>query len=329
MAIFNTNQVRHLYVANAYYATISEASAVGTIGAFDLTKDNELYFSYKGADNVLRSDLIPLSTLKAKAIKADNLQTKLKKVEITLNSDINEGAPVGGQDYVLRLVIQGIAGLGEDHQYVKDAAVHATSNMTAKQFFDAMVEALNLSFSREVGATRTSNPYFTFTSVAAVTTVGSEAPAKLVIEEKKQNWKLGLEALTRVNFEVLPTTVYYGGDDLIWGTATQVDSTSAYGNGENIADLEWFCMGERGDQYRMVGYPNVIPTTYLVDPSKEYHVIEFHYAYTGEGTGSYRSEKDLTIVVPKGASGSELTLVNSIISAINTKAGAGTVNTLS
>lgn len=324
-------------MANAYNATISEASEVGTIGAFKLTPENELFFSYKGADNVLRSDLIPLSTLKAKAIKAANLQTKLKKVEITLNSEIEEGAPVGGQDYVLRLVIQGIAGLGEDHQYIKDAAVHATSSMTASGFYKEMVKALNKSFSREVGATKTSNPYLRFAIGYSASSESEEGDAnwaaatatKIIIEEKKQEWLRGTFKLVPVLFEVMPTTVYYGGDDVIWGTATQVDSTSAYGNGEKIADLEWFCMGERGDQYRMVGYPNYVPTTYLVDPTKEYHVIEFHYAYTGEGTGSYRSEKDLTIVVPKGASGHVYDDVNAIIGAINTAADTTLIATLS
>ena len=322
MAIFNTNQVRHLYVANAYNSAISEASATGTIGNFKVI-DGELFFNYKGADTVLRSDAIPLSTLKAKAVNASKLATPLKKVEVTLNPEINDGAPVGGQDYVLRLNILGFAGLGEDHQYVKDAAVHATSGMTASAFYKAMVDALNLSFSREIGSTNTSNTTLSF-SVDNATTA-----TKIIIEEKEQSWHLGTEKQVRVNFEVMPTTVYYGGEDVFWGVATQVTSTSSYGNGKKIADLEWFCMGERGDQYREVGYPNYIPTTYLVDPSKEYHVIEFHYAFTDSGVNSYRSEKDITIVVPKGESTAALTLANTIIGAINTATGTTTVNTLS
>lgn len=74
-------------------------------------------------------------------------------------------------------------------------------------------------------------------------------------------------------------------------------------------------MGERGDQYRYMGYPNYIPTKYLVDPEKEYHVLDIHYAYTDEGTHSYRSEKDLSVVSADAAT------MNSIITAIATATG--------
>jgi hypothetical protein len=74
-------------------------------------------------------------------------------------------------------------------------------------------------------------------------------------------------------------------------------------------------MGERGDQYRNMGWPNVIATTYLVDPSKEYNVLELHYAFTDTGVNSYRSEKDITIVAEDKAQ------LNALIGAINSEAG--------
>jgi hypothetical protein len=74
-------------------------------------------------------------------------------------------------------------------------------------------------------------------------------------------------------------------------------------------------MGERGDQYRNMGWPNVIPTQYLVDASKEYNVLELHHAFTDQGVNSYRSEKDITIVAE------DATVLNALINAINTAAG--------
>ena len=59
-------------------------------------------------------------------------------------------------------------------------------------------------------------------------------------------------------------------------------------------------MGERGDQYREIGFPNYIPTTYLVDPSKEYNVLDLHFAFTDDGVNSYRSEKEITVVDTDG-----------------------------
>ena len=101
-----------------------------------------------------------------------------------------------------------------------------------------------------------------------------------------------------------------------------VVGVNALGNGTKIADLEWFCAGERGDQYRMAGYPNYIPTKYLVvDPTKQYNVLEFHFAFTDTGVNSYRSEKDITVVFPLGDTGKEYDEINAFIGAINNAAG--------
>lgn len=181
-----------------------------------------------------------------------------------------------------------------------------------------MEESLNLCFSREVGADKKSNPYLTFSSSAA----------GLVIEEKEQPWSLGTESLERVYFDVVPTTVYDGVNDLIWGKAdVQVSENNKVGNGKNIADLEYFLLGERGDQYRKIGFPNDIETKGLVDPTKNYDVFEIHYSFSDTGVNSYKTEKDLTIAVPASDT-EDYTLINKIIGAFNTATGL-TVATLS
>ena len=82
-------------------------------------------------------------------------------------------------------------------------------------------------------------------------------------------------------------------------------------------------MGERGDIYRGVAFPHNIPTTYLVDPTIKYNVIDIHYAYVGNNEGVQKSEKTITLVVPKvGATNSvSNVLANSIITAINDATG--------
>ena len=75
MGVYSTNQVRHLYVANAVKDAVTATDAVGTIAAIKQadTDATNLYFSYKGADTVLRSDLIDLKNLLSiKATKAEN-----------------------------------------------------------------------------------------------------------------------------------------------------------------------------------------------------------------------------------------------------------------
>ena len=55
-------------------------------------------------------------------------------------------------------------------------------------------------------------------------------------------------------------------------------------------------MGERGDMFRNMGWPNNIDVKYMVDPSKEYDMLDIHYYYSGDGVQTHRSEKDLTFV---------------------------------
>lgn len=296
--VYSVNQNRHMYIVKAYNATVDETSAVGTIGGFKIIgtgNEKELYFKYKGPDTVIKSDRIQLKNLDyCKYVTAAEMVTPLKTLEITLNPDVNSGAPIAGQDYILRIAFRQFYGMSDEDQYFKDAAVHATSAMSdAATFFTAMKNALDLAFSREVGASKTSNPYLKF----------EVSGSKLVITEKEQPWTLGIGAQEQVLFDVVPTTVYTNGDDFVWGVVTDatpakedaVVGTNAIGNGKKIADLEWFCMGERGDQYRMKGYPNYIPTTYLASATKQYDVIELHHAFTDTGVNSYRSEKDITL----------------------------------
>ena len=318
-----TNQNRQLYVASAYNAIVSDSSATGTIGGIKVSDSGlgkEMYFLYKGADTVLKSDRIQLQNLTyAKAFAAADMVVPLKKVKVELDSAVNGGNIVVGQDYILNIVFRAFYLDTDNQDYYKFGAVHATSAMAAdkKEFYKAMVASLNANFRREVGATATSNPYLEFSAG----TPGSEDG--IYITEKEQGWTLGIEQQRRVDFEVLPQQIYTSGNDEVWGKLSDLTPTKAaatvgvdaIGNGKKIADLEYFCMGERGDQYRNMGWPNVIATQYLVDPSKEYNVLELHFAFTDSGVNSYRSEKDITIVAE------DATELNSLITAINSAAG--------
>ena len=317
MANYSVNQVHQLYVAKSYNATVNAESAAGTIGnvkTVDDIRGKEMFFNYKGVESVLTSDFIQIHNIGyAKAIKAADMVTVMKKVKIALKSNVAGGEVVSGQDYVLSINFKNFFSSGDASQYFKDAAVHGTSGMTAAQFYTKMVESLNAAFSREPGANKTSNPYVKFTSDAN----------GLYIEEKPQEWELGTKKARRIMFDVFCSTIYTGGEDLVWGEVTDVTpaksaavvGTNAVGNGQQIADLEWFCMGERGDQYRMKGWPHVIPTKYLVDPTKQYNVLELHYAFTDTGVNSYRTEKEITIVAE------DASVLNSLIGAINAATG--------
>lgn len=71
-------------------------------------------------------------------------------------------------------------------------------------------------------------------------------------------------------------------------------------NGRQVADLEWATTAQRGDVYKTFGWPRSVETKYVVDPDKEYDIVDIHYFDTKSNEGVQRSEKDLTIAVPKG-----------------------------
>ena len=81
-------------------------------------------------------------------------------------------------------------------------------------------------------------------------------------------------------------------------------------------------MGERGDQYRNIGWPNSIPTKYLVDPTASYNVLDIHYYFVDGGESPQKSEKDITIVC------TDKTVLNKLIGQFNAASGK-TIETLS
>lgn len=331
---FSTNQNRHIFVAKTY-GDVKADSATGTITVKSFTNglDKEFYLLYKGADTVLKSPTIQVKNLNyAKATKKEDLVIPFKSQVVALDKNVNGGAPVSGQDYIMRIVLRQWIGMSDKDQYIKDVVVHATSGMTAADFYKALVTQLNLCFSKEVGASTDANPYLKFETVtSAVSVYNPETKATesvsegIKITEKAQGWTLGLEQQLPVLFDAVPTTVYIKDDnaDVIWGkvydaTAKKADvvvGETGRGNGHDIADLEYFAMGERGDQYRMIGWPNIVPTRYLVDPDEQYNVLDLHFAFTDEGVTSYRSEKEVTIVATDSA------VIDDIVAAINKAAG--------
>ena len=320
MATFSVNQVRQLYVATALKTLhVLASDAAGSIAVKNDTAKSHLYFEYKGADNLMRSDLIDTKNiLYAKATDATAMAHDLKSVTIALDSNVNGGAPVAGQDYILRIAFKQYVGMSDEDQYFKYGMVHAYAGMDASEFYKVLAVSLAKNFSREV-VPLIKIEIKTASATTEVTPTTKVADLKdtytgVVITEVEQPWRLGVMAQTPVYFTVQSVPVTVNGDERYWATLTESTSGSI-GNGKTIADLEYFCMGERGDMYRQVGWPNNIPTTYLVDPAKAYCVFDIHYAYVGSNESVQKSEKTITIVCADKAE------LNKVIAAFNTATG--------
>lgn len=310
MAVFSVNQVRNLYVATEVVDDL-EALKDAKVGAITVggVENKNFYFQHKGHGGVTRSDMIKANcVLCVKHIAAAKLATPLMQAEIKLSKDVNGGVVVPGQDYILRLVIRQFAGMSDEDTYIKHACVHGTSAMAAdeSEFYKELALSLAKNFSREL------TKLFTFELSDGTEVTPNMKKSDLtgsytsvVIKEYPQDWTLGVKQQVPVYFEVYPTTVEVDGVEVIWGEVDEdtgkvelTETGDVLPNSKKIADLEYFAHGERGDIYRNIGWPDVIPTKYIVDPENEdgYDVLEIHFAYKGGGENPQLSEKDIEIV---------------------------------
>lgn len=320
MAAFSVHQVRQLYVANAYKDSLAALTNAGDI--FVDKKGNDMYFQYMGAlGDKMRSDLIKVENISyLKVTKAEDMAVKLKGYTLTLDPKVNGGAPVAGQDYILRLAFREFIGMSEADQYFKYGMVHAYSGLNASDFYKEMAISLVSNMSKDITALADVYLYDGTTATKVEKDVDPDSLTgtytAIRVAEAVQPWHLGTMPQGVIPFSVQPTTVMVDGDHRIWGEVESYDTESVLPEGQLVADLEYFCMGERGDQYRNIGWPNVIPTKYLVDPTKDYDVINIHYFYQGDGVSVQKSEKDIQIAVPRTAGDDQYKEVNLLITAI-------------
>lgn len=318
MAVYSTNQNRQMYVVNDAKATSVKTNVSDLLGSNVKvgsivpvkTEKGDCYIAQKGFGGVVRSDIIaPGSIMWAKVSAPADTAIKLKSFKVELNGDL-----VIGQDYVLRVNFRQAFGMSDEETYIKDAAVHTYSGMTNAKFYTELAASLVRNFKRlyapliEISngtkvAVRVGKDTSGNTTLYDSTGATVEFTDAIYLNEMSQvdQWKLGIAQYTPVYYEVIPTTIIKDGEEAIWGKVT--DNTKTYnktvGNGYSTADLEYFCMGERADQYRNVGWPKSIPTKYLADAGATYFYLDIHYAYQGNCEDIQKSEKTITIASQK------------------------------
>lgn len=288
MAIFNVNQNRQFYVITK--VETKEPANEGEIKLGKTADGKQIFFKHFGKGGLTRTDLIDVDKIcYAKVTPKTDMQRKLKKATVTLSADVNAGAPIAGQDYILRIQVNNYLAPGDACVLIRSGAVHAVKGMTAAQFYEKMVKSLEMNFSRDP------QPLLKF-EVSKTADESSVANGIVITEVGDQPWRLGVLSQEAVNFEAIPTTVRYDGEEVFWGSTEYGETTTTIGNGKQVADLEYFCMAERGDMFRNMGWPNNIDVKYMVDPSKEYDMLDLHYFFSGDGVQVHKSEKDITFV---------------------------------
>ena len=331
MFIGSDNQFRNLYVMKTYKGSESALEAVGDATLKVDTAKNAMYLVYKDTEDNLTSDIIDLKNLLyVKSTKAADMARKLNSQSVTLNED-----PISGQDYVLNVEVRNFVALGDDSTHIKFGAVHAVKGMTKSDFYKAMALNLAKNLSREVSpilnVLLTKNDTTDGESEVPVLVNGkmqilaelkaTESYTDIIIDEVEQPWRRGVAQVEPVNFNTTCGTVLVDGDDVIWGTVEKEEGDPV-NNGKQIADMEWFYHGTRGDIYREATYPNNFEFKPLVDETKAYHTLDIHFAYVGPGVEVAKSERTITVVCADAAE------LNKLITAIKTATGvdAGAVS---
>lgn len=326
MFIGSDNQFRNLYVMKTYKASESALAAVGDTTLKVDTAKNSMYLVYKDTEDNLTSDIIDLKNLLyVKSTKAADMARKLNSQSVTLNED-----PISGQDYVLNVEVRNFVALGDDSTHIKFGAVHAVKDMTKSDFYKAMAVNLAKNLSREpspilnvsLGTTNTKVAVLVngkMQNLAALTS--TETYTSIIIDEVEQPWRRGVAQVEPVNFNTTCGTVLVDGNDVIWGTVEKEEG-DPINNGKQIADMEWFYHGTRGDIYREATYPDNFDFKPLVDETKAYSTLDIHFAYVGPGVEVAKSERTITVVCADAAE------LNKLITAIKTATGvdAGAVS---
>lgn len=300
--MFSNNQFRHLYFVKTL-TPVSEDRTSGnlTCGKTADGKCGYLVIRNDESGETERTDLIQLCNIKSATLtKAAKLKMPLIKATTTLDEDASD-APVAGQVYVLKLVVDNAFCDSPDSMYSKNVAVKAKAGETAESLYGRLAAELK----KAIGKRDVAYGYFDVTSSAAGIVVTATAAGVT------KGFTPGIRSAKPTLFHIECNSIIINGSEYCWGATEYGVSDEKVASGYKIAEMEYFYHGERGDIYRGMGYPNNIATKLSVVPTEDYDVIDIHYAYTDEGTSSYRSEKQLTLVVPAG------------LAAANSLAGAG------
>lgn len=335
---------------------VTTSNNLGTIGVGQTSDGKSIYFKHYGAGGVTRSDLIDIDKIeRIVATPASAMAQTLMSAKITLNAvALKSSAPVAGQDYMLRITFNGYIGISpEDSQYWKHGLVHATAGMSTSAFYLQLASSIAKNMARETNnlikvfvTYSTTDSTDSETEITATSNVNdsstfSQTYTGVIIKAVEPDWILGMKQQKQITFTVEPTTIVNEGDEVVWGDVVYSDkkkltggATPSYSvvtsgqpaaagtviNSKLMADYEYFWHGERGDQYRMMGFPDYVPTTYLVDPSWQYgyDIVAIHYSYIGSNESSQKSEKDISIIVPRASTDSTASSVGALAGSIVT-----------
>ena len=317
------------------YGAPSNEEQIAKFGATTVTSGMTAEQFYTNLKNNLVANYshepIQLLNFSLKGVKATKTMSTNAGITITANS-------VGTAGNSIKFAISSITATGEIVKTTVSTSEGITTITTAlatgaKTIGD--VKASVLANAEAAALITITGTNATTAAVEAAVTLAGGSTTGIVVEEIMQPFIVGRLSSDPLNFviEFNSSDIYHSSgpitlENIIWGTATDVASTSFVGVGYKVADMEYFFHGERGDVYRGVGFPNVINTKYFADTSKVYNLIDMDFNFSDGGFHPQESLKHITIACEE-TSEIDYTVTNALITALNGAAGATLANALS
>lgn len=342
--VFSTNQAKQLYVATTLYTSSGDPSTLKNIKFFS-DGDGGFYAKYVGNDGLVRTDIIKANQIAyAKGVKAATMSEYLDSAFVTIVAPASGGTPtvVPGQQYILRVNLDRFGGDSDENKglimadytakssdAVKDVlaglAISLAKN-AAKAAYEPLIKVY-VSTNDETTDTITlnTNTWVVAGNESQSTVVAHGTLASLMIEAVEPASVLGKGSIELPKFSVSTNIIIASSVETVWADVKKnaVHPTAAILNNKKIAELEWFCAGERGDIYRGVGYPNNFEFKPLAAAATYgYDIIDISYYYGGNCEDSQKSIKELVIAVPAPSSYSSSAESYKILAAINSAAGS-------
>lgn len=330
--VFSTNQVRQLFVVNNVATTLANPGDVKAIEIAgingDTSKPAYMIQSLNADGDPVKSDYIIKPQIRHISIKSySTLTTPLPYKAIT--NSLTAGTDYhNGDIFYVNFTFPAYISLTNEEDMTKTVAMRYNYNeqgvvYTSETYSGVtllnnwaaqMAKALNSAFNARQNMDNTLLSFGFASGTTNIVYIATKEPVwRRGIAENRVNTynvsNLTFEDLYNTNLSTLP--LENGSRIKTYGTVSELSAAVAgyydgatststpvivMQDGKMIADLEYFCMGERGDTYRMKGWPNFIETKYLVDPTKRYDVVDIHHYYQGEGTNDDKSEKVTTLV---------------------------------
>ena len=303
MKNFNTNQTRHFYVAGAVDSNVDTNLDI----AVAQTETGELFFKYKNADGIVtRSDTIdPKKVVCLKKTLAAAMARKLMAHTVAVDTDAVTLANLVGKTVDCIITIHGYFDYDDANSYTFVASVKGTSanTATAAAFHKDLAMAIAKAMPKPDPAYPLIRVYSNGSEVTATTAASAVtgAAAGVVLVEGPQKYVRGKLSGEPCSFSVAFRYAESNVEDIVWGKETVAPSAisgmtviPAY---YELADLEYFALGERGDIYRGSMWPNNYEPTYAIDitGATTYDVLSIEYYWSGEAENVQRSPRLIQI----------------------------------